>query len=68
MDMLKITTKDKAMLASYIRSLVGALVAVYSTGATDPTDYAKGAVAALLPPIMRWVNKKDEAFGRTPQA
>lgn len=66
--MLKITTKDKAMLASYIRSLVGALVAVYSTGATDPTDYAKGAVAALIPPIMRWVNKKDEAFGRTPQA
>jgi hypothetical protein len=63
--MLKITNKDKAMLASYIRSLVGALVAVYSTGATDPTDYAKGAVAALLPPIMRWVNKKDEAFGRT---
>ena len=66
--MLKITVKDKAMLASYARSLVGALVAVYSTGATDPTDYAKGAVAALLPPIMRWVNKKDEAFGRTPQA
>jgi energy-converting hydrogenase Eha subunit F len=66
--MLKITNKDKAMLASYARSLVGALVAVYSTGATNPTDYAKGAVAALLPPIMRWVNKKDEAFGRTPQA
>ena len=66
--MLKITTKDKAMLASYIRSLVGALVAVYSTGATNPTDYAKGAVAALIPTIMRWVNKKDEAFGRTPQA
>jgi hypothetical protein len=66
--MLKITVKDKAMLASYARSLVGALVAVYSTGATNPTDYAKGAVAALIPPIMRWVNKKDEAFGRTPQA
>jgi len=66
--MLKITTKDKAILASYTRSLVGALVAVYSTGATNPTDYAKGAVAALIPPIMRWVNKKDEAFGRTPQA
>ena len=64
--MLKITVKDKAMLASYVRSLVGALVAVYSTGATNPTDYAKGAVAALIPPIMRWVNKKDEAFGRTP--
>lgn len=60
--------KDKAMLASYARSLVGALVAVYATGTLDPTDYAKGAIAALIPPIMRWVNKKDEGFGRTPQA
>jgi hypothetical protein len=62
--MLKITTKDKAMLASYARSLVGALMAVYSTGSTDPTDYAKGAIAAIIPPIMRWVNKNDQAFGR----
>lgn len=58
-------TTDKAMLASYARSLIGALVAVYSTGTTDPKDYAKGAIAALIPPIMRWVNKKDEGFGRT---
>jgi hypothetical protein len=64
MDMLKITTKDKAMLASYARSLVGALMAVYSTGSTDLTDYAKGAIAAIIPPIMRWVNKNDQAFGR----
>jgi hypothetical protein len=62
--MLNITNRDKAMLASYVRSLVGALVAVYSTGTTDPRDYAKGAIAAVIPPIMRWVNKKDEAFGR----
>jgi hypothetical protein len=60
--MLKITNKDKAMLASYARSLVGALMAVYSTGATDPADYAKGAIAAIIPPIMRWVNKNDQAF------
>ena len=62
--MLKITTKDKAMLASYVRSCVGALLAVYSTGATNPTDYAKGAIAAVLPPLLRWVNKNDQAFGR----
>ena len=62
--------KDKAMLASYARSLVGAMVAVYSTGTTDPRDYAKGAIAAVIPPIMRWVNKNDKGFGRdsTPQA
>jgi len=60
---------DKAMLASYARSLVGALVAVYSTGTTDLRDYAKGAIAAVIPPIMRWVNKNDKGFGRdsTPQ-
>lgn len=63
--MLTITSKDKAMLASYARSLVGALVAVYSTGTSNPSDYVKGAIAALIPPIMRWVNKKDAAFGRT---
>lgn len=56
--------KNQAMLASYARSLVGALVAVYSTGTTDPRDYAKGAIAALIPPIMRWVNKNDKGFGR----
>jgi len=52
------------MFASYGRSLVGALIAVYSTGATDPRDYAKGAIAAIIPPLLRWVNKNDQAFGR----
>ena len=56
--------KDKAMLASYARSLVGALIAVYTTGATDPRDYAKGAIAAVIPPLLRWVNPKDAGFGR----
>jgi hypothetical protein len=62
--------QDKAMMASYARSLVGALVAVYSTGTVDPRDYAKGAIAAIIPPVMRWVNKNDKGFGRdsTPQA
>jgi len=56
--------KDKAMLASYARSVVGALIAVYSTGTTDPSDYGKGAIAAIIPPLLRWVNPKDSAFGR----
>jgi hypothetical protein len=62
--MLKITAKDKAMLASYMRSVVGALIAVYMTGTTDPRDYAKGAIAAIIPPLLRWVNPKDSGFGR----
>jgi hypothetical protein len=56
---------SKAMLASYGRSVVGAVIAVYMTGATNPTDYVKAAIAALIPPVMRWVNPNDNAFGRS---
>jgi hypothetical protein len=48
---------------SYGRSVVGAVLAVYMTGATNPTDYIKAGVAALIPPIMRWANPNDAAFG-----
>lgn len=53
------------MAASYGRSVVGAVVAVYLTGATNSTDYVKAAIAALIPPVMRWVNPNDTAFGRS---
>ena len=52
------------MIASYLRSVVGALIAVYSTGTTDPRNFGKGAIAAIIPPLLRWVNPKDSAFGR----
>jgi hypothetical protein len=48
---------------SYGRSVVGAVLAVYMTGATNPSDYIKAGVAALLPPLMRWANPNDAAFG-----
>ena len=56
---------SKALFASYGRSVVGAVIAVYMTGATNPTDYVKAAIAALIPPVMRWVNPNDTAFGRS---
>lgn len=55
---------DKAMLASYGRSVVAAVIAVYSTGNTDPADLGKAALAALVPVLLRYVNPKDLAFGR----
>jgi hypothetical protein len=57
--------QTKLMAASYARCVVGAVVAVYLTGATNPTDYVKAAIAALIPPIMRWANPNDTAYGRT---
>jgi hypothetical protein len=56
--------KQKAMLASYARSMLGAMCAVIATGNYDVDDLAKAAVAALLPPLLRWLNSNDKAFGR----
>ena len=55
----------KALACSYGRSALAAVLAVYMTGNTDPTDLSKAAIAALLPPLLRWLNPKDHAFGRT---
>jgi hypothetical protein len=57
--------KDKAMLASYGRSVIAAVLAVYMTGNTDPTDLSKAAIAAIVPVLIRYANPKDNGFGRT---
>jgi hypothetical protein len=60
---MKISTEQKAMIASYARSVLGAAVAVYaSTG--DPKAAANALWAAALPVIMRYLNPNDPAFGR----
>jgi hypothetical protein len=28
-------------------------------------DFVKAAIAALIPPVLRWANPKDQSFGRT---
>ncbi len=55
----------KALACSYGRSALAAVLAVYMTGNTDPSDLAKAGIAALVPPLMRWLNPKDQAFGRS---
>jgi len=61
---MTLSPKQLAALQSYIRSVVAAVIAVASTGNYAPDDLGKAALAALLPPIMRWANPKDAAFGR----
>jgi hypothetical protein len=53
------------MLLSYLRSALAAVVAVMSTLDYSFDDLAKAFVAALIPPVLRWINPNDEAFGRT---
>jgi hypothetical protein len=56
------------MLSSYARSILGAVAAVMLTGNYQTEDLAKAAVAAILPPLIRWANPKDPAFGRGSEA
>jgi hypothetical protein len=62
MDKL-LTPQVKAMLASWARSFVAAVVALYSAGQTDPAVLLNAGIAAVVPVIIRFLNKKDPAFG-----
>lgn len=53
-----------AMIQSYGRSLLGAAIALYLSGATDPYVYLNALVAAVAPVALRYLNKNDLAFGR----
>lgn len=53
-----------AILQSYGRSFLGAAVALYLAGVTDPYLYLNAFVAALAPVAIRYLNKNDIAFGK----
>jgi hypothetical protein len=61
------TEQTKALLASYGRSVLGAAIALYMSGVTDPKTLAYSLVAALAPVALRAVNPNDKAFGRLPE-
>jgi hypothetical protein len=65
---MELSKKHKAMLASYGRSIVGAVAALYVAGVTDPKDLWAALVGALIPVAARAVNPNDPAFGRMPKA
>lgn len=56
----------KAMLASYGRSVLGAAIALYMSGVTDPKTLAYSLVAAVAPVALRAINPNDKSFGRLP--
>jgi len=58
----------QALLASYGRSVLGAGLALYMSGVTDPKTLAYSLIAALAPVALRAINPNDTAFGRMPEA
>ena len=64
---MELNKKNKAMLASYARSVVGAASTLYIAGVTDPKDLWAALVGALIPVAARYANPNDAAFGRMPK-
>ena len=62
------TAQLKAMLASYGRSVLGAAIALYASGVTDPKTLAYSLLGAIVPVAIRAVNPNDSAFGKLPSA
>jgi hypothetical protein len=65
---MELSKKNKAILASYVRSIVGATAALYIAGVTDPKDLWAALIGALIPVASRAINPNDPAFGRMPSA
>jgi hypothetical protein len=58
----------KNLLSSYGRHVLGAAIALYGAGVTDPVDLLNALWAALLPVAIRYVNPNDKSFGRMPES
>ena len=56
--------KDKAILGSYARSFLTGAITLYLAGETQPSKLLSAGIAAILPPLLRWLNPNDRAFGR----
>lgn len=56
--------RDRRLLASYARSFLAAVLALYLAGETDLHKLFGAGLAAIVPPLLRWLNPNDPAFGR----
>jgi hypothetical protein len=51
------------MLGTWARAFVTAALALVAAGETDPKSIAYAGALAVIPPILRWLNPKDDSYG-----
>jgi len=54
---------NKALIASWGRSFLAAVLTLVMAGQADPKTLAMGGAAAVIPVILRWLNPNDKEFG-----
>jgi hypothetical protein len=57
--------RTRALAASWGRVFLTAVLVTWSAGETDWQAILRAAVLATIPPILRWLNPNDAAYGRT---
>jgi len=62
---MKISKEQQCALASYFRASAATVLTVVIAGETSPKALWAAVIAAFLPPVVRWLNPADAAFGRT---
>ena len=61
---MKISEQTKQVVYSYARSALAAVLAVAWAGETNISALLKAGLAAVIPPVIRWLNPEDTAFGK----
>jgi hypothetical protein len=56
--------KTKAVLATYLRAAVAAVIALYLAGETDLKKLGFAAIAAVAGPVLKWLDPNAKEFGR----
>jgi len=54
----------KALILSYARSFLAGVLTLVLAGELEPEKLLAAGFAAIAPPLLRWLNSNDVAFGR----
>jgi hypothetical protein len=57
--------KLEAIAATYLRSAVASVIALYLAGVTDPKALLSAALAAVAGPVLKALDPKATEFGKT---
>jgi hypothetical protein len=61
---MKLSKQHQEAIKSYLRSAISRSRGSHRNPRLRTNDLAKAFVAALIPPVLRWINPKDTTFGR----
>jgi hypothetical protein len=48
---------------SWARAFLVSALSLYAAGVTDPKALIAAGLSSCIPPIIRWLNPRDEALG-----